>query len=109
MHLKKGNTGFMTIKVDLEEAYDKLRWSFVRDTICAIGIPMRLVEIIMDCISSVSMRVLWNGNMTEEFQPQRGLRQGDPMSPYIFLLCIERLSQRIETLVYIKGMEATLF
>ncbi|KAF7834640.1 putative ribonuclease H protein At1g65750 family [Senna tora] len=44
-------------------------------------------------------RILWNGNQTEEFLPTRGIRQGDPLSPYIFVLCIEKLSHIIQDMV----------
>jgi hypothetical protein len=67
MHLKKSSIGFMAIKVDLEKTYNKLRWSFIQDAIYAMSIPARLVRIIMDCILSVNIRVLWNDNMTKEF------------------------------------------
>ena len=49
----------------------------------------------MECLSTAQMNVLWNREMTEDFQPGRGIRQGDPISPYIFVLCIERLSHGI--------------
>lgn len=99
MQLKKGKKGIMAIKVDLEKAYDRLRWCFIRDTLQQIGLPRDMVTLIMECITSTTMNVLWNGSMTEEFVPQRGIRQGDPLSLYIFVLCIERLAQRIGKLV----------
>lgn len=49
----------------------------------------------MACISSSSLSVLWNGDKSQAFTPTRGVRQGDPLSPYIFVLCMERLSQLI--------------
>ncbi|KAL9419176.1 hypothetical protein AB3S75_037018 [Citrus x aurantiifolia] len=49
----------------------------------------------MECVTSARMSILWNGEATAEFVPRRGIRQGDPLSPYIFVLCIERLSHGI--------------
>ena len=95
MRIKKGNVGFMAIKVDLEKAYDRLNWEFIIDTLTDVGLPANLIEIIMWCVTSSDMQLLWNGGVTDSFLPSRGIRQGDPMSPYLFVLCIERLAQFI--------------
>lgn len=51
----------------------------------------RFSDLILHCISTSRMRVLWNGEALEEFHPSRGIRQGDPLSLYLFVLCIEKL------------------
>lgn len=58
-----------------------------------------LVNVIYTCLSTCSMSILWNGTPTESFQPTRGIRQGDPLSPYLFVLCMERLIHVIESAV----------
>lgn len=86
----------MAIKIDLEKAYDCLSWEFIKDTLEDIGFPIDLVNIIWHCFSSPAMQVLWNGEALESFSPTRGIRQGDPISPYLFVLCTERLFHAIE-------------
>ena len=51
---KKGRTGFMALKIDLEKAYDKLEWSFIRDMLIRINLPMDIIDVIMSCVSTVS-------------------------------------------------------
>lgn len=96
MKRKHGAKSYMALKIDFKKAYDRLKWPFVRNTLLEMNFPILLVEVIMECISSPSMRVLWNGEPTEAFRPSRGIRQGDPLSPYLFILCMERLNQVIE-------------
>lgn len=61
-----------------------------------MNIPHRVIEIIMECVTTASLQVLWNGEKIEPVKPSRGLRQGDPLSPYHFVLCMERINQVIE-------------
>lgn len=61
-----------------------------------IRFPQLLISVIMECLTTSSMRVLWNGEPTESFNPSRVVRQGNPLSPYLFVLCMERLNQVIE-------------
>ncbi|CAL1358445.1 unnamed protein product [Linum trigynum] len=95
MGLKKGRKGQMALKIDLTKAYDRLSWNFVKEVITEIGLPRKFIDAIMACITSPTMQVLWNGQNTEEFKPSRGLRQGCPLSPYLFTLCLEKLSHLI--------------
>lgn len=87
----RGTRKSMMVKIDLEKAYDRLEWYFIETTLQGLGLFENLIKVIMLCISSVTFRVLWNRNYTEEFVPTRGIGQGDPLSPYLFVLCLERL------------------
>ena len=95
MRTAEGKKGYMAIKIDLEKAYDHLDWLFVVDSLRDVGLNDQLISLIWHCILSTSMNILWNGECTREFNPRRGIRQGDPLSPYLFVLCVERLSHLI--------------
>ena len=90
----------MLIKVDLEKAYDRISWKFIKDTLEKAGLPYLWIKNIMHCVETMRTSVVWNGNPLKWFKPSRGIRQGDPISPYLFVLCMERLghiiSQAIE-------------
>ncbi|XP_061342057.1 uncharacterized protein LOC133288347 [Gastrolobium bilobum] len=95
MHRTQGKKSYFSIKIDLEKAYDKLRWSFVKTVLEELKLPGELIAAIMGCVTSPYIEVLWNGSRTQGFYPQRGLRQGDPVSPYLFVLCMEKLTHLI--------------
>ena len=92
---KKGKVGYMAIKVDLEKAYDKLEWSFIRGMLFRANLPADLIDLIMSCVSTVSTSILVNGEALDPIYPSRGIRQGDPLSPYLFIMCMDFLGQLI--------------
>ena len=92
---KKGKVGYVALKIDLEKAYDKLEWSFIKEVLIRANLPANLIEIIMSCISTISTSILFNGKALELIYPSRGIRRGDPLSPYLFILCMEYLGQLI--------------
>ena len=62
------------------------------------GFPPNIVNLIMRCVTSTSTAILFNGNKLDSFRPSRGIRQGDPISPYLFLLCMEFLGAQISAM-----------
>lgn len=95
MKKKMGRQGLMAIKIDLEKSYDRIKWNFLEEVLRKIGFEDHFVCHIMNYTSQVSLSILWHDNKFDSFQPSRGIRKGDPLSPFLFILCIEVLSHDI--------------
>jgi hypothetical protein len=86
---KKGKNSFCAVKLDMMKAYDRVEWHYLEAMMWKLGFTDRTVRLIMKCVSSVRFTVRVNGELLPYFTPSRGLRQGDPILPYLFLLCAE--------------------
>lgn len=86
-----GENGFMTLKLDMSKVYDKVEWIFLRNMMLQLGFRPCWVNLIMSFVEAVTYLFVVNGELYGFVAPTRGIRQGDPISPYLFLFCAEGL------------------
>ena len=89
----------LVCKLDIEKAYDSVSWEFLYQVMGRMGFDSRWMIWIKWCISTTSFSVFINSSPTGFFPSSRGLRQGDPLSPYLFLIIMEALSCLINRVV----------
>jgi len=91
------------LKVDFRKAFDSVQWNFLDNLLRHLGFPIRFVSLIMQCVSTASYSVGVNGDLHGFFQGQSGVRQGDPLSPYLFLYCMEYFSRMLKLASHQEG------
>ncbi|KAK3222224.1 hypothetical protein Dsin_009249 [Dipteronia sinensis] len=92
---KKGKPSVLALKLDMSKAYDRVEWRFISGMMGRMGFSDSWIRRIMGCVSTMSYSFLVNSVVAGALKPMRGLRQEDPLSPYLFLICVEGLSRLI--------------
>ncbi|XP_060959188.1 uncharacterized protein LOC133030459 [Cannabis sativa] len=89
---RKGKTGFMALKLDMSKAYDRIEWSFLEAMLRKMGFVENWIRLIMTCVLTAKYKVIHDAYEVGPICPSRGIRQGDPLSSYLFIICAEGLS-----------------
>nr|GEZ24877.1 reverse transcriptase [Tanacetum cinerariifolium] len=98
-HKNKGNQRLMALKLDFNKAFDRVEWDFLAATLKKMGFVDRWCQWILACLTSYELEFLINGESISNIQPTRGIRQGDPLSPYLFIIIADVLSRMVSKAV----------
>ena len=95
----------MLMLIDFEKAFDSIDWSFINKCLTFFGFGVSVRKWVETLYSDIGSAVLYNGHISEFFPITRGVRQGDPLSPYLFLLCVEPLADAIKNSSSVMGIK----
>lgn len=101
---KFGKKGYVAIKLDMKKAYDRVCWDFLFQVLEKMGFNSGWIGWVKECVNTVKFSISANGEQVCNVSPCRGLRQGDPISPYLFLMVANVLSIMINKAIYKKSL-----
>lgn len=107
--LKQTKKPGMLLKIDLSKAFDSLSWVFIKKKLNAFGFDPSWIRWVMSLISSSFFLVLINGIPSPTFHPSRGIRQGDPLSPFLFVIMAEGLGRSIKFALHSQQLKGISF
>lgn len=105
---RRGRIGWVALKLDMAKAYDRIEWSHLEAVLRKFGFNEQWICWVMACVSTVSFATIINGEKGELFTPSRGIRQGCPLSPYLFIICAEGFHYLIQKAIIdnaLKGIQ----
>ena len=103
-YLEKNEIPGMLLLIDFEKAFDSVAWDFIHLCLENFGFPGNISKWVRMFQDGSVSRVIQNGHLSEFFPLERGCRQGDPISPYLFIICAEVLGLAIKASKNIKGI-----
>lgn len=92
---RRGRDGFMALKVDMSKVYDRIERKYLKAILKKMGFSDWWVFLVLQCVTTVSYNIIHGENTIGPIQPARGIRQVDPLSPYLFIICAEGFSSLI--------------
>lgn len=96
LYNRKSSSPCLMMKVDIRKAYDSVSWDFLRDLLVCLCFPQKFVDWLLECVCTASYSLVVNGESLASFPGQRGLRQGDPVSPLLFVIVMEYFSRLLK-------------
>ena len=103
--VEENNIPGLLLLIDFEKAFDSLAWSFMQKVLTSYNFGPSIIQWISTFYKSTQVTINQGGNLSSFFNIQRGCKQGDPISPYIFILCAEILALKIKHNKKIKGIK----
>ncbi|XP_020675414.1 uncharacterized protein LOC110094507 [Dendrobium catenatum] len=92
IRISKSKEGLVAIKLDMEQAYDSMSWNTLEEMMRRLGFLVRFMKLIMECIVEPRFSIIINGGLSKWIERRSGFRQGCPLSPFLFIICPQLLT-----------------
>jgi len=98
----------MAVKLDISKAYDKVEWEFLKKIMLRLGLSKQWVDLAMETVCATTYSILINGEPKGFITPSHGIRQGDPLSQYLFLFYAKGLSSMLQKATETRQLQGLL-